>query len=197
MSDSHRSDTHAAGQGPGNPGRRDYVVARVSQARLLLSSYAALNLILFARVHPSGPKFACLVLGVFGIFDGLRMARSAEDADIQPVTFSNVRDAGAEVAAYVATYLLPLIAAPNPSCGDLVAYGIYGVVIVLISVNSSLLQVNPTLYVFRRRLVTVTRQDGRQQYLICRTPPQPGIPAYVARQRGMLYEVNSDAIKSN
>ena len=174
-------------QGPGEPGRRDHLLFRLLQARLLLSSYAALNFILFVRVNPLAPKLICLALGIVGVVEGYRLSHLAGDRDFQPVEFSGVRDSGAEVAAYVATYLLPLIAAPNPSDCDLIAYGIFGLVVVLISLNSTLLQVNPTLYVFGWKIVTVTRENGREQYLMCREVPTLNTPVYVTRHLGALY----------
>lgn len=196
MHDSSDQSERAPKLGPAAAGRRDLIVTRLLQARLLLSSYAALNLILFARINPQAPKLACLGLALIGIADGYRMTRMAKDRDLQPVIFKNVRDSGAEVAAYVATYVLPLIAAPNPDGWDLFAYGVYGVVIILISVNSKLLQVNPTLYGFGRRLVTVTRQDGTEQLLICRRVPPSNVRVYVTRHLGALYEVDVYGEKS-
>jgi hypothetical protein len=93
------------------------------RARVLLSSYAALNLILFARLNPPAPKLVCLGLALIGFGDGLRLSWLARDTRAVPRIVGEVSDAGPEVAGYLATYLLPLLAAPSPSPGDLVGYG--------------------------------------------------------------------------
>lgn len=153
----------------------------------MLSSYAALNLILAARLEPTVPKYVCLALAVLGVVDGLRLSWLASRKHAVPRRVLESRDAGAEVAAYLATYLLPLLAAPKPSSGDLVGYAIYGVVVIVVSVRSNMAHVNPTLYLLGWRVTSVTLDGGNAEYLVSRKPPRPGDEVRVTRLYGVLH----------
>jgi hypothetical protein len=160
----------------------------IVRARVLVSSYAALNLILFARLEPAGPKFVCLGLAVVGVADGLRLSWLARGKQAVPRTVEDASDVGPEVAAYLATYLLPLLAAPSPTSGDLVGYAIYGVVVVVVSLRSNMAHVNPTLYLLGWRVTGVTLEGGDHQYLISRHAPVSGDQIRVSRLYGVLHE---------
>jgi hypothetical protein len=162
------------------------------RVRVLVSSYAALNLILFFRVDPTVPKLICLSLAVYGIVDALRMTLLAGDKQAVPRTFVAVRDSGSQIAGYLATYLLPLLAAPNPDGGDLAAYAVYAMVIAIVTVRSELAHVNPTLYLLGWKVVTVTDEKSRDNYLVCRKAPRPGETARVTRLYGVLHAVETD-----
>jgi hypothetical protein len=161
--------------------------AMVVRARVLLSSYAALNMILFARIEPKGPKFVCLGLAVLGIADGLRLSWLARGTQAVPRQVEATTDAGPEVAAYLATYLLPLLAAPSPTSGDLVGYAIYGLVVIIVSLRSNMAHVNPTLYLLGWRVTGVTLDGGEHQYLVSRNAPVPGDQIRVTRLYGVLH----------
>ncbi len=160
----------------------------VVRARVLLSSYAALNLILFARLEPTAPKLVCLSLAVIGVADGLRLSWLARGKQAVPRTVEDASDVGPEVAAYLATYLLPLLAAPSPTGGDLVGYAIYGVVVVVVSLRSNMAHVNPTLYLLGWRVTSVTLDGGDRHYLISRHAPISGDQIRVSRLYGVLHE---------
>lgn len=184
--------TNARPKGPGRRGRLDDLQEGIFRARVLLSSYAALNFILVARLHHwTALRWTCLGLGVLGIVDALRLTILARTTSPVPRTFAEVRDAGSEIAAYLATYLLPLLAAPNPETGEIVGYAIYALLIVVITLRSDLAHVNPTLYVLGWKIVTVQTGDGSEKYLVCRTSPKPGEEILVTDMNGVLHEVRS------
>jgi hypothetical protein len=89
----------------------------------------------------------------------------------------------------LATYLLPLLAAPDPDRGDLFGYAIYAIVIVIIALRSELAHINPTLYLFGFRTVTVQDANGTISRLICRQTPNPGEKVMVTRMYGVLHRV--------
>lgn len=162
--------------------------ARTSlRARVLLSSYAALNLILFARVEPAVPKYVCLSLAIVGLLDGLRLSYLAGQKATVPRRVAEVQDAGPEVAAYLATYLLPLLAAPSPTTGDLIGYGVYGLVVILVSLRSNMAHVNPTLYLLGWQVSSVVFESGDKEYVVARTAPKQGETIYVAQLYGVLH----------
>jgi len=176
-------------EGPGARSWLDNLQEAVFRARVLLSSYAALNFILVARLsHWGALRWCCLALGVLGVGDALRLTLLAKTTGGDEKVFVEVRDSGSEIAGYLATYLLPLLAAPNPGAGEIVGYAIYGVLIVVITLRSDLAHVNPTLYVLGWKIVSVRTSTGREKFLVCRTAPRPGHPVYVTDMNGLLHE---------
>lgn len=157
------------------------------RARVLLSSYAALNLILFARLEGTVPRMICLGLAAVGIADGLRISWLAGGTVAVPRKVLEVRDVGPEVAGYLATYLLPLLAAPTPTTGDLFGYGIYALVVIVVSLRSHMAHVNPTLYLLGWRVTSVTFVEGDTQYLVSRNIPKSGEVIRVSRLYGVLH----------
>jgi hypothetical protein len=176
-------------EGPGARSRLDNLQEAVFRARVLLSSYAALNFILVARLsHWGALRWCCLGLGVLGVGDALRLTLLAKTTGGDEKVFVEVRDSGSQIAGYLATYLLPLLAAPNPGTGEIVGYAIYGVLIVVITLRSDLAHVNPTLYVLGWKIVSVQTSTGREKFLVCRTAPRPEHPVYVTDMNGLLHE---------
>jgi len=168
----------------------DDVQEAVFRARVLLSSYAALNFILVARLNHWGAlRWTCLGLGMVGLLDAVRLTALARSTGGAWRTFTEVRDAGSEIAGYLATYLLPLLAAPNPATGEIIGYAIYGVLIVIITLRSDLAHVNPTLYALGWKIVSVRTGTGIEKFLVCRTTPRSGEPVFVTDMNGLLHEV--------
>jgi len=182
-----------AAEGPGAPGRLDALQDLVFRGRVLLSSYAALDLILVVRIHHWNTwRWAFLALGILGILDALRLSVLAGRSGAARRTFTMVSDSGGEIAGYLATYLLPLLAAPNPGSGDIIGYAIYTALIATVTLRSDLAHVNPTLYLLGWKIVTVTTQAGRRKYLVCRTAPQPGEPVPITDMNGLLHRPAHD-----
>lgn len=176
-------------EGPGARSWLDDLQEAFFRARVLLSSYAALNFILVARLNHWGVlRWLCLGLGVLGVVDAFRLTLLAKTRGGDEKVFVEVRDSGSEIAGYLATYLLPLLAAPNPGTGEIVGYAIYGVLIVVVTLRSDLAHVNPTLYALGWKIVSVRTGTGREKYLVCRTAPRAGHPIYVTDMNGLLHE---------
>lgn len=174
------------------PGLEESVGRTWLKARVLLSSYAPLNLILAARIDSPAPRVICFALFMIGFGDALRLTLLVSEKQSVPKTISGVRDSGSQVAGYLATYLLPLLAAPDPDTGDLIGYGIYALVIVVITLRSDLAHVNPTLYLLGWKVVTVTTAAGVEKYLICTNAPRSGDSIHVVPLYGVWHEVDAD-----
>jgi hypothetical protein len=186
---SSTANTERKPEGPGRRSWKDDVQETVFRARVLLSSYVALNFILVARLDDwTALRWTCLGLGVAGVLDALRLTILAQATGATPRRFVQVRDAGSEIAGYLATYLLPLLAAPNPTAGDIGGYVIYGALIVVVTLRSDLAHVNPTLYALGWKIVTVTTNAGRDKYLVCRQTPRVGQTIWVTDMNGLLHE---------
>lgn len=187
------TSTQGRPEGPGARSRLDDLQEVVFRARVLLSSYVALNFILVARLsHWGALRWCCLGLGVLGVVDAFRLTLLANTRGGEEKAFVEVRDSGSEIAGYLATYLLPLLAAPNPGTGEIVGYAIYGVLVIVITLRSDLAHVNPTLYALGWKIVSVRTSAGREKYLVCRIAPRPGHPIYVTDMNGLLHEGHPD-----
>lgn len=120
------------------------------------SSYAPLWLML-------GLRFDCLALRLplvafavasAGLVAVLVKRRSGDRPSNTTLTISG--DAGAEVSGYLAAYLLPFLTVSDPDIWDLAAYGLFIAVAGLVYVRSGLMQINPTVYLMRRKVLRAT-----------------------------------------
>jgi hypothetical protein len=141
---------------------------------MFLSSYSFLFVILALRFQRAPLVIGCWILAGLGLAAAAWIL-STEKAKA-PASFgvSKVEDQGSEVAAYLATYLLPFVTLSEPSDRDVISYLLFILVAALIYIQSDLLQINPVLYLFRRRVVKVTTKAGWQAYLVTRQAPLPG-----------------------
>lgn len=130
--------------------------------RLFLSSYACLFAILAVRwaAHWAAHPYlvvAASVLSVLGLasLHGLTRA-TAQDASRDFIHIVSASDAGSDVAGYLASYLLPFVTTAFPGPWDLVSYSLFIAVVGVIYVRSDMVQINPSLYVLRYRVLKVT-----------------------------------------
>lgn len=95
-------------------------------------------------------------------------------------------DTGGEVSGYLASYLLPFVTVPTPSWRDLLDYGLFLLVNLVIYVRSNLVRVNPTLYVLGYRVLAIRYGREKEQYLVTRTAPDTGQIVSVVDVAGVL-----------
>jgi hypothetical protein len=135
---------------------------------LFLSSYAPLFALLAIRFDQAWLWISCALLagvGVGALWLLLRLdARSAPG----PHVLASANDAGPAAAAYLAGYLLPFLVIPTPTVRDVIAYVGFLAVAAAIHLRSSVVQVNPLLYVFGYRVLSVTDEQGLRAYMITR-----------------------------
>lgn len=147
----------------------------VRRTRLFLGSYALLFLILALRFSSGGLQIACAVIAATGFLDmawivyGVPLRTSAD-----PVKVKEVRDVGPEVSGYLATYLLPFVTVPEPSVRDILAYLTFVLVTGLIYVRSEMTQINPTLYILGRRVMSITTTGGWVGHIVSQSRLEPG-----------------------
>ncbi len=127
----------------GSRRRRAEVVIRL---RLFASSYAILFLISAIRFDHTVLRITLLAFFAYGVVDAWFLTRYAQTKTPEAQVIKECRDAGAEVAGYLASYLLPFVTTSDPSLADLAGYGLYLAVIALVFIRSDMAQVNPTLY---------------------------------------------------
>jgi hypothetical protein len=124
----------------------------VVKTSLFLSSFAPLFGLLALRFEPVHLWLPLALLAALGIFLLARLLRQRSQLSPDSRTFMNLRDEGAQVAGYLASYILPLLAISKPSWRDLLAYGLFIGLYAVVYINSDLMQVNPLLYVAGYRL---------------------------------------------
>jgi hypothetical protein len=152
--------------------RYDGKVITSARVQLLLSAYAPLFVILAIRFQGTALKWVCGILagvGVAHLIFVLAISPRLSAARSYPV--SEVNDAGGEVAGFLPIYLLPFVAVPSPSVGDIVSYIIFAAVVAAIFIRSNLAQINPTLYLIGWRVASV-QVNGSTRYLVCRRIPR-------------------------
>lgn len=145
------------------------------RARLFLSSFAPLFILLALRFDGRGLRASCLAIGVAGIFDTVRLVMwQPRRVGASPHAVTAVVDHGSQVAAYLATYLLPFLPITQPTGSDLAAYALFLVVVAVIYIQSDMAEINPTLYVIGWRVVSLTTAEGWSGYAIVQSPLGPG-----------------------
>jgi hypothetical protein len=163
------------------------------RARLFVSSYAPLFLLLALRFEGRTLRLVALIAGAIGLADGARLVLwQPRHVGPSPHRLREVRDHGSQVSGYLVTYLLPFLVITDPSGTDLLAYVLFLGIVGLIFVRSDMAEINPTLYLLRRRVIQVTTDEGWRGFAVVRGVPEPGdILRAVHLDQGVLVEVSS------
>jgi hypothetical protein len=154
---------------------------------LFLCSYAPLFAILAIRFRPTWLIVACGVLAGLGLAAGAAVLVRFRSVTAGGWVARTVEDRGGEVAGYLATYLLPFVTVAEPSVRDVIGYVVFLVIVAVIYVRSSLVQINPTLYLFGWRLYAIEIGDGWSGYLLIRAPVRRGEKLAAARMTERLF----------
>jgi hypothetical protein len=146
-----------------------------TRVRLFASSYAPLFALLALRFEDDWLRVIFGAAAALFFLDTIRIAVVVpRRVGASPYTVETVSDEGGQVAGYLATYLLPFLAVPTPSATDLLAYGLFLVVVGVIAVRSNLTHINPTLYLLGYRLVSITTVEEFRGYAVVRSDPDRG-----------------------
>lgn len=157
----------------------------VRKSRMFFGSYAILFLLLALRFATPWLEIGFALLAIVGICDTIWIVVGvSRRTQADPMTFDSVEDAGSDVAGYLVGYILPFLTVSVPSVRDLVAYGLFLLVLGVIFVQSDMVQINPTLYLLGRRVQKVGTQDGWSGYLIAERPVKVGCVEHVVTLNG-------------
>lgn len=135
---------------------------------LFISSYSPLFLILAIRFDQPSLQIAMGAVALAGVILLGALLLLAMRGEPREHVVSQVEDRGGEVAAYIATYLLPLIVLTVPTVPDLVGYGLFLVVSAVIFVQSRMIYINPLVYLTGRRILAVTTEADETIFIINR-----------------------------
>lgn len=171
----------------GYASRRERTSDLIVELALFMSSYAPLFAILAIRFRSTGLIVACATLSAVGFAAGAAVLVRFHQVTGSTWTVRTVEDRGGEVAGYLATYLLPFVTVSEPGVRDIVGYALFLAVIAVIYVRSSLVQINPTLYLFGWRLFAIEIGDGWSGYLLARGPVRKGTDVAAVRMTERLF----------
>lgn len=135
---------------------------------LFFSSYAPLFGLLAIRFQQQWLWISCVILAGLGVGSVYLLLRLDARSSPGPHVLESARDAGPEAASYLASYLLPFLTVPTPTIRDILAYAGFLVVAASIYLRSSVVQVNPLLYLIGYRILAITDDQGLHAYMITR-----------------------------
>lgn len=150
---------------------------------LFLSSYAPLFALLAIRFSPLWLILTSSIVAALGVGSLWMLFRLDARATPGPHRLVCVRDAGAETGAYLGAYLLPFLTIAQPSLRETIAYAGFIIVAGAVYLRSSVVQINPLLYLFGYRVLAIEDDRGLRAYLITRRPPATDRPIAVTRFR--------------
>ncbi len=151
---------------------------------LFLSGYAPLFALLAVRFDRLPLIIGCVGLAVLGVSAFALLLRLDARAEPGPHTLLTVRDGGAEAGAYLGAYLLPFLTVADPSVRDVTAYMLFMIVTGVVYLRSSVVQINPLLYLFGYRVLEVVDSGGLRAYLVTRGRPEVNETIRATRLRG-------------
>lgn len=171
------------------------MAATILKLRLFLGSYAVLFAILAIRFTDVWLALVCGALAAFGFLDNWRIVHMVTRKEPHSIKVEAVHDQGAEVAGYLATYLLPFVTVAQPSGRDLAAYALFIGVTCLVYIRSEMVQINPVIYMLRRKVVSVTTSEGLKVHLITKETPERDdvLDAVPLRGEHVMVKVERDA----
>lgn len=177
-------------QGPGRRVLRDELAEVLTRLPLFFTAYTPLFLILAVRFdQPVWLRMVCGGLAVIGLVLLLTFVLAVRRTPTARLRVDSAREAGAEAGGYLASYVLPFVTVSAPTVRDVIGYGIFMVVALLVYVRSELVQVNPVFYLALRRVVRVRTDQGDVVLVVCRQTPRPGESLRVASLAGIRLEV--------
>ncbi|ROS22955.1 hypothetical protein [Cellulomonas sp. PhB150] len=143
---------------------------------LLTSSYTPLFVLLVIRFEDRALQIGCAIIAALGLVAAGVLIRAQGDEAGSPMELAEVRNEGGQVAAYLATYLLPFLTVSAPTGRDVIAYVGFLVVTGAILWRANALQVNPLLALLRFRLFEVVGDGGLpwRGFLLSSKPIIPG-----------------------
>jgi hypothetical protein len=138
---------------------------------LFVSSYSPLFALTAIRLDPGALRTILCWIAAGGAAGLSAVFAAAWRIEARRRDFVAVEDRGVDVAGYLATYLVPFLTVSKPTAHDVVAYTVFLGLVGVVYVRSTLISVNPLIYLFGFRLFAVRDAHGQPQLLISRKAP--------------------------
>lgn len=180
-------------QGPGRRTLRDELAEMLTRLPLFVTAYTPLFLILAVRFDNSRwLRIVCVGLTVIGLALLLTFVLAVKRTPTARFQVESAKETGAEAGGYLAAYVLPFVTVSAPTARDVIGYGIFMIVALLVYVRSDLVQVNPTFCLALRRIVRVRTDQGDVVLVVCRQIPRSGENLRVASLAGIRLEAKGN-----
>ncbi len=164
------------------PNHRGPILGRLV---LLAGAYAPAALIIGARTVPRPVGWIAVAMGVIGVSVWSLFLAWLPRAQPREIELAAVEPADTEITAYIASYLLPILAAASPTTGDIVAYVLCAVLILIVAFAADLGAVNPVVYLFRLRVIRV-RVAEEPVIMLVRAVPRAGTTVLASQALGVV-----------
>ena len=159
---------------------------------MFLSSYTPLFLILGIRFFPSSAAWACFSLGAIGFAVTFFWLLTPRGQSGHEFVVEEVHEAGSEAAGYLSSYLLPFFNVASPGIRDILVYGGFLLTAGAIYTHSSVMRINPTLYLLRRSIYEIVDSSGKSYFVVTKDRIRKGDVIYAADMgRGILIKVRT------
>lgn len=153
---------------------KDPISARFTRGYVRLSlffgAYAPLVFLfgirLLAKAHPLKAYCCFAVSAVMAL--SLWLMFVVTSAQPQDYRAEDASSGAEELAGFIATYLLPFIMVGDVSDLDLLAYGLYFVIVAIVCLRGGFLHLNPLLALFGFSIYTVNTLKGRRLLVLSR-----------------------------
>jgi hypothetical protein len=143
---------------------------------LFVSSYSPLFALTAIRLDAGVLRTLLYCLAGLGAVGLAVIFAAAWRIEPRERVYVTVEDRGADVAGYLATYLVPFLTVSKPTTRDVVAYALFLCLVGVVYVRSTLIGVNPLAYLFRFQLFSVKDMRGASLLLIARRRPDESTP---------------------
>jgi hypothetical protein len=145
----------------------------IARTALFCSSYVPLFAIFAIRFpHTASLWWIISAICTAGGASIVLVARNRHEPQYYRV--ASVENDGA-TAAYIATYILPFVTISEPTSRDLFAYGIFFLVVLILNIrSSSLVGINPLVYLTPWRIYQLKTSGGQAFIIFSRERPKVG-----------------------
>ena len=160
----------------------------IARLLLLLSAYSPLVILLGIRDHNTTQSWILIGIGAamtLGLPCVIALARKLTQP--LPAVVTSTQDVAQEVTGYLTSFILPFATMSALTGRDLIALGLFGVLLAVAYLQSERLALNPWLYFARRRILELDIGNG-SELLIARQVPTAGDEVTLTRlARGLYY----------
>jgi hypothetical protein len=160
---------------------------------LSLSALAPLLGIIAIRLASASPMWA-VALGVVAVLLALFLPlilAARRSVEPRPINVASVRDESSQVPAYLVTYVFPFAFATVDGIEVVLAYAVFGLLLIVLLVRTDLGMVNPVLLAVGLHSYAVVTASGRALTVIAPKAPLPGSRILAHPVAGATYHFRS------
>lgn len=143
------------------PVSRSSTISFFGTVAMFVSSYSPLFVVLAIQAHDWQITVGLLAVAAMGVLGLEAILREARKTSPEVLEASSVESRSAEIAAYLASYLIGFVTNGLTNWRDASALGIYLIVLAIVYARTGLIYINPILALRGYRLVSATAGSGQ------------------------------------